>query len=528
VTVIVRMLGSDPGTLFLAGRLNSPLGYVNGEGCVFAMGCWLALALSERRRPLAAGLGAAATVALACLALLSQSRGAAVSVFISVIVALIAIPGVRRRLLALAIVGAGLAAAASPIIHVYSRANGASAPPSVIHSAALAIVAASIGTGVVWALVVASEGIVRRRGVRATAVLERWATIAAVLVVLVPAGAALVRVSSIDHTIRTQWHAFVHLSDNAANAGSSGQSRLFSGGGNRYDYWRIAWHAFTGNPVAGVGAGNYTQAYFRERHTQEAIQNPHSLELQALSELGLIGGVLLALLLGGVVLGARRLRTAARESRQARAVMVAATGVAVVWLVDTSGDWMHLLPGVTAIALAAIAVLCRVGGGDAETTPSAGAARAGATARSRLPSLAVAATVAVVLAIGGASLLRAKLTQIYISSARSELAKNPAAAIKDAGRALRLDSANLDAYYVKAAGLARFDQAADARAALLAAARQDPGNFVTWVLLGDLDVRAGDIAGARVFYRRAHALDPNDPSVAALAAHPGAALNASG
>jgi len=55
VTVLVRMLGSDPISLFIGGRLNSPLGYINGEGCVFAMGCWLSLALAERRQPVLAG-----------------------------------------------------------------------------------------------------------------------------------------------------------------------------------------------------------------------------------------------------------------------------------------------------------------------------------------------------------------------------------------------------------------------------------------------------------------------------------------
>ena len=38
---------------------------------------------------------------------------------------------------------------------------------------------------------------------------------------------------------------------------SEGDSRLVSGAGNRYDYWRVAWHAFQDEPVRGVGAGNY-------------------------------------------------------------------------------------------------------------------------------------------------------------------------------------------------------------------------------------------------------------------------------
>jgi UDP-GlcNAc:undecaprenyl-phosphate GlcNAc-1-phosphate transferase len=520
-SVLVRMLGSDPSGLFLGGRLNSPLGYVNGEACVFAMGCWLSLAVAERREPILAGLGAAATVALACLTLLSQSRGAAIATFVTVLVALAVIPGVRRRVLVLAFVGAGVAAAGRDVIRVYSQSQGGVPPSSVVHSAATAILAASAAVGLVWAVLVAVERAINRRGGAPELLMRRSATVVAACVLAVPAVAAAVRLPSIEHTIRTQWHAFVHVADTGsgpAPAASGTQTRLFSGAGNRYDYWRVGWHVFLAHPLVGVGAGNYTESYFRERRTTEAIQNPHSIELQTLSELGLIGAGLFAMLLLGVALGARRLRSAARSSPGARSAMVAATGVAAVWLVDTSGDWMHLLPGVSAIAIAAIAVLCRGGGlnGSTDDTNERGA---------RLPTLVGAAALAFVLAVGGASLLRAGLTRHYLDDARAELAAHPAASIDDAGRALRLDSANLDAYYVKAAGLARFDRAAAARGTLLEAARQDLGNFVTWTLLGDLEVRVGDIRAAKAYYGRAHALDPHDPSLAALAADPRTALS---
>jgi tetratricopeptide (TPR) repeat protein len=223
------------------------------------------------------------------------------------------------------------------------------------------------------------------------------------------------------------------------------------------------------------------------------------------------------LLAVGVVLGARGLRSAAAGSSKVSATMVAATGVTVVWFVDTSGDWMHLIPGVSAIALAAIAILCR----GASLLPGA----AGRTSPARpLPALAGTAAVALVLVIGGASLLRSTLVQRFLDDARAELAAHPAAAITDAQRALRLDSAQLDAYYLKAAGLARFGRAREARATLLAAAREDPTDFVTWTLLGDLEVRLADFKAARAYYRRAYALDPNDPSLAALVANPRGAL----
>ncbi len=516
-SVLMRLLGGEPGALFLAGRLNAPLGYVNGEGCVFAMGCWLGLALAERREPLLAGLGAAWAVAMACLTLLSQSRGAAIASFVMLVLALVAIPGVRRRALALAAIAAGVSAAAGSVLRVYSTGTAGLAPVSVEHRAGAAILACSAVTGLAWGVAIALERALERRGERARSRLRRGATALTTIMLTVPLVAAIVRLPAIERTVRTQWHAFVHLSDSGSSPGAA-DTRLFSGAGNRYDYWRIAWHAFLAHPVSGVGAGNYAVAYYRQRRTQEAIENPHSLELQTLSELGVVGALLLALTLAGVLAGARRLRAAARGSSAPRTTMVAATGLAVVWLVDTSGDWMHLLPGVTAIALSAVAVLCR--GGEV-----GGPASHSASVKRGLPALTGAAGVAFVLAVGGASLLRSALVQRYVADARSELRTHPAAAIGDAQRALRLDGANLDAYYIKAAGQARFDQSAAARSTLLAAARADPDSFVTWTLLGDLEVRLRDFGAAKAFYRRAHALDPNDPALASLAADPAAALS---
>jgi len=531
VTVLVRMLGSNPISLFIGGRLNSPLGYINGEGCVFAMGCWLSLALAERREPVLAGLGAAATVMLASLTLLTQSRGAAIATFVAVIVALVVVPGVRRRVIALATIGAGVAAAAGPTLRVYTAGQSGAGFGSAAHSAVIAILVFSALAGVVWAAITTIALAAERRGERSAVLIGRVATVLTALVLLAPVVAAVVRAPALERTARSQWHAFVHLS--ASSGSSAVQTRLFSGAGNRYDYWRVARHVFTGHPLIGVGAGNFTATYYAQRHTQESIQNPHSIELQTLSELGIVGAGLLVLLVAGGMSGVRRLRAEARRSRAQRTTMVAATGIAVVWMVDTSGDWMHLLPGVTAIALAALAVLCRSprAGDSAESDPSEISSRAADPGPNRsggLPvrTLGLAACAAFALVVGGASLLRSGLAEHYLNSAQSELSATPAVAIADANSSLRLDGANLDAYYVKAAGQARFGRAAAAHATLLAAARADSRDYVTLTLLGDLEVRRGNFGAARGYYSRAHTLDPNDPGLASLAADPAGAQTA--
>ena len=56
VTVVARMLGTNPLDPFVTGRLNQPLGYINGEGCIFVDG----VLDGPRRRRASQGLGSRA------------------------------------------------------------------------------------------------------------------------------------------------------------------------------------------------------------------------------------------------------------------------------------------------------------------------------------------------------------------------------------------------------------------------------------------------------------------------------------
>ena len=166
VTVVARMLGTNPLDLFVTGRLNQPLGYINGEGCIFVMGCWMGLAAAERRKAWVAGLGAAFAVAMACLALLSESRGAAIATLVTGLVIIAFIPGLRRRVFALAVIAAGVAGAATWLLRVYTEGNAARLTPSTVHSAAIATMVAVAAVGLVWGLLVAGEEAARRSPAR--------------------------------------------------------------------------------------------------------------------------------------------------------------------------------------------------------------------------------------------------------------------------------------------------------------------------------------------------------------------------
>ncbi len=504
VVVLVRMLGHDAPELFLGGRLNEPLGYINGLAAFMLLGAWLCLWVSEQRNPVIAGAGAAGATLLGGLAMLSQSRGVVLAAAVSVVIVLVVMPGRVRRGWALVVVGAGIATAAPALLDLFDAASASGGlSAGVVNDAAIRLAAGALLAGALWAV-----ALWVLRGVPASVSLDRVGAATLAVGLVVALGIGLASANRLADTLHRQYDAFVHLSIEPQGTGAPvTTTRLLSGAGNRYDYWRVAWDAWRSEPLTGVGAGNYDVPYFRERTTTEDIRQPHSIELQLAGELGLVGAALLLLALAGIGWGAAR-------ARSAGGAVAACLGVVTAWLVHTSVDWIHLLPGVTAVALVAAAGLVGPWRRPAEAP--------GPSGRGRTLAIVVAAALVVVTAV---SLTRQALSDRFESRARAALAADPAQALREADRALRIDPDAIGAYYVKSAALARFNEPAAARVALEAALRRDPSEFVTWALLGDLAVRVGHLHEARSRYEHAHALNPLDPSLEALAADPRSALS---
>jgi len=125
---------------------------------------------------------------------------------------------------------------------------------------------------------------------------------------------------------------------------SSGATRLVTLQSNRYDYWRVALKAFAAEPVHGVGAGNWSVYWLRYRHVNEFATDAHSLPLQTLAELGLVGLILLLTFLGGVaVAGAQALRASPTAAGPLAAF--------AVYVAHAPLDWDWQMPAVTLIAL---------------------------------------------------------------------------------------------------------------------------------------------------------------------------------
>src|SRR4051794_23397952 len=327
-----RMLTGDGSPLFLGTRLNGPLGYVNGQASALLLGFWPLVALAERHRNAAArGAALALATLVAGLVVLTQTRAIVPALGLSVLVMVVVVPGRERRLWALAVIGVAFAIAAQPVLDVYRSATAAGAVhEDVIADAARALLIASVLAGAVWAVIsqAASARLLTERPgfVRASRIGVVVVTVLALCVAIAAVGNPVTRV-------RDEARAFVELK------GSSGTSRFLTGGGNRYDYWRVAVHQLRDNPVAGVGAGNFDRTYFLERKTTEDVKQAHSIELQVLGELGVVGGLALALFISVILMSLGRMARVASRDPARIGLVVAAGGMFVTWLAHASVDW---------------------------------------------------------------------------------------------------------------------------------------------------------------------------------------------
>lgn len=518
--VLVRMTFVDGSAdMFVGGRLNDPLGYINGQGAIFVMGFFVCLAVAERAtRPFTAGAGAAGMTLFGGLVVLSQSRGVSFGLAVALAFVFVAVPGRLRRAGPVLVAGIALTLAIGPLDDVYDAGTNGELDDLVVADAGRGLAVSTAFGWLAWTVVVAvlrNQSDARIRGLR------RLAGIAlgcGAIIALAGLASVSGRVAS---TVERQAEIFVDPATTHTNQATG--TRLLSGSGYRYDYWRIAARTWNDHKLRGIGAGGYAVPYFQQRTSVEDVRQPHSLELQVLAELGLVGAAFLALFLGGIA--AALIKHLRRHGERDPALIVASGGAFVAWLAQTSVDWLHLLPGVAGVALLHASVLLRATAdrGIVTTAPPLAEATAHPDTRFRLRNAERAVVVfamAAIIVLAVSSLARQVLAEHARRDARAALASEPERAVDLADRAVRFDPWDLQAYYVKAAALARFGDGEGARAALEEAVRRNPESFVAHALLGDVLVRSGEVEAARDQYELALRLNPREPSLQILAQNP--------
>jgi len=465
---------ADPSALYVFGRLDFPVSYPNADAAFFLVGFWPAIGLAARRAWPIAARAASLAGATALLAgwLLTQSKGGGIALLVSAIVFFALCPA-RLRALPPTLVAAALVGAAFRPLTAPYRASTAGLTAAIRHAGAVALllVAVAAAIGVVYAV------LDRRLVVSAKA--HRLLGLAALLAVVaaLAGGAAgfAVTVDRPGHFLADKWRSFKTLPTR-----QQGSSHLFSLGSNRYDFWRVALRTFEHHPLAGVGGRGFAAVYLQQGRSVETPQRAHSLELDELSETGIVGFVLLALGLG-LPLSVALVR--ARRSLL-RATLAAA---GVYWLVHSTVDWTWSFPALTLPALLLIGVAA---------VPERG--------RPLRPLAAVP--------IGGVALALAVLAFAppWLSARYTNLAYgHPSQAASDLRRARRLDPLSTAPYEAEAA-LAR--SPADIPP-LRAAVGKEPRQVDLRFELGRAYLRAGRKAAAVRELEAALRLDPHSDDV---------------
>jgi hypothetical protein len=454
--------GSNQSDHFYSGRLSFPISYWNAQAAVLLIGFWPAIVAAAHRRasPVGRALALAAATAIASGWLTAQSKGGIVAIAVSATLVLGLSP-LRLRLLPPALVAAGLTALAyRPLTAPFQSEDVG----DIRRAGAAILVLTAIG-GVVGLFYALADRRLelgpRSRRIAGVATL-------ALFVAALAAGATLffTRVYH-DGWFGDQWRAFKQPQTSDAS------SHLLQLGSYRYDIWRVALHEVAHHPLGGIGSRGFGPAYLQLRHSPDTPARAHSVELDALSELGVVGFVLLAcaLVLPFMVLVAR---TRARDPAG-----TAAFAGCAYWLVHASGDWIWTVP---ACGLPFF-LLLGVGG--------SGGDRRELQRRVALPATAAVLVIAVVAFVP--PWLSGRLTD------RGEL-----------GWAKRLDPLSVDPYVAEAA---RAVSPAASTAALEAAVRKEPRVVELRYELALAYLRARQPRRARAELLEARRLDPREPRI---------------
>jgi len=473
-------------------RLNYPVDYWNGLATLLAIGLPLLLAIAvEGRRIATQALATAAVPVMALAAFYTLSRGGAAEMVLVLVAFLVLYP---RRLVALPSLLLGTGGGALLILAATQRDALENGPLST--QAALdqgdEMLAMTIVVCAGIALTRAALGLAVRHGVGPRLRVSRRATTAALAGVAVVAVVGFLAAGG-PGELSERWEEFKR----PIGAEGGGSERFESASGNgRYQWWQAALDANAADPLIGIGPGTFEYFWAENGSIPGFIRDAHSLFLGTLAELGVIGLILIAGLVFGVIgFGAWRSFAAEPSARPWFAVATAAcVGFAAAAAIDSAWE-MGVIPII--FMLLAASLLSHRADRDREERARAAAPRVAFCA------VALAALVAIAIPLAGTNSVRASQEAAGASrfgpaleSAREASEIQPWAATPHLQQALVLElGGDLDA----AASAAR------------AATTDEPTNWRTWLVLSRIEAYRGRAGAAVAAYREARSLNPRSP-----------------
>jgi hypothetical protein len=474
-------------------RLSYPLNYWNGLAALIAIGLppVVQMAIGARAVWQRAAF-AAAFPALVLTIYFTLSRGgiaaAAVALAVYLVFAADRIP--KLITLAIGLLGGGvlilLASQRDALVHGHSSATAHSQGNEMI---VLTLVVCALAAAAQAGFTVLLDRRQRPAWTKVPPQRARIATAVALLVAIV----ALLAVDAPGH-ISNAWHDFKAPSNEAA----MGTNRLSSfAGESRWQFWSSAVREAEEEPLTGTGSGTFQIWWTRDGDTDEPVIDTHSLYLQVLGELGIVGLVLLLGFVGvNLVGGGVNIARAFGERRSLLAAALA--GSSVLWTTSLF-DWMWKLPVIPVAALLLVAVLL---GGQPEE-PADADRRPGLGLRLGTILVALAATVAIAIPLASTTLLRQSQAEARegdeaaaLEDARTAQNAMPRAAAPWLQEALVLETEG------------EFDAAAVAAAE---ATDREPNEWRNWLIRSRIEAEAGNAGAAIAAYRRARSLNPLNP-----------------
>jgi O-Antigen ligase len=460
-------------------RLSYPLDYWNGLAILVALGLPLLLriGLTAERRPWRVA-ALAPIPALASTIFLTSSRGGVLVAALAVGTFLVLAENRRRAALVIAVMVAASAAAiavlfAHPVL-IDGPFNTSSAE-SAGRVAAVLIVACCAGAAL---LPVVLEPVSPRltRAVRVGIVVVAAAMAIAVFVATDPVKRIADASSGSDDWSSIRGH-FINLSDS-----------------KRRQLWASAFDQFTGHPVVGQGSGSFEAWWSEHRRVPTFVRDAHSLYLETLGELGLVGfSLLAAVTLAGLAVGVIRIR---RADTHERTLIAALTAGFAGFTLAAAEDWMWEMTIVSVVGLALLAILAA----GSVRRPLPGARPIPLWARAIVAALATV----VIVSEGLALLSSTSLAASRRAAARGDMAQ----ALETADRASALQPWAASPHLQLALVLEETGNLDAARVEMGRALARDGRDWRLWLVASRIETAQGDITEARAALAQVRRLNP--------------------
>lgn len=473
-------------------RLSYPLNYWNGMGGLIAIGLPLLLQIATSARSVVGrALAAAALPAMMLTIFMTLSRGGIAAAVIALALFLVLTSDRLPKILTLLVVTAG---AAVLIAALEAR--------DALQEGLLNDAAHQQGNELLWITLAVCLVVGLVQAALANPRVERarpaWTRVPKQRALLATAGAVVVLLIvalavGAPGRVSNGWDEF----RDGGGAGS-GAGRLGSvAGQSRYQLWSAAMRENRTDPLIGTGSGTFEYWWARDGDTDETVRDTHSLYLQTLGELGIVGAALLAAFLAVFLIGGTQLL--ASGTALGRSQLAAAIAGFIAFCITAVFDWMWQIPvlPVSMLLLGAVMV-----GGAAEPRKEDGKRGAALPLPLRLGAAAIAlvAIVAMAIPLASSTLVRQSEADARggdlsaaLEKARSAQNVQPGAATPRLQQALVLEAEG------------ELDAAAEAARA---ATERESTNWRTWLVLSRIEAERGKAAASVDAYREARSLNP--------------------